>query len=575
MRRCRWLVVAWVVAVLFPTLPASHVDAAILTVTNTQDSGSGSLRQTISDAGQGDTIIFAPGVTGTIALASTLTLTKDVTIQGPGADTLAIDGGCAGCEAGQSNPTGGVRVLAVNIGITATVRGLTLRHGLTMPASESFSGWGGGILNRSTLTVADSTISGNSADIGGGIANLGTLTLSNTTIRVNNAAMVGPNGWGGGIYNTGLLFVANSRFYGNAAHIGGAICQFLNGSGAASVASSVLSGNYTNGDGGAIYSDRLISIDRTTIIGNFITTAGGSGGGIRTTGSLSLTNSTLAANRAATGGGLATAADAVTLANATFTGNIATVAGGGIANTYYLTVATSTFSGNRAPTGGGIYNAGATLSLTNSTLAENIADTRGGGLINTANGLAVVPGTAMVTDSTLSGNTAPDGGGLVTGYASTTTLARTIIAAPVGGMTGTCATDSSGVIVDNGYNLQYGDPTPTCGTHATDVMGRAPLLGPFAGHGGPTDTLALLPGSPAIDAGGPMCPATDQRGMPRPRGSACDIGAYEFAGVGAAPTLRTPPVPPNGVPGQAPAGRPEGTGGGSGPTPAAIPPSRP
>jgi hypothetical protein len=59
-----------------------------------------------------------------------------------------------------------------------------------------------------------------------------------------------------------------------------------------------------------------------------------------------------------------------------------------------------------------------------------------------------------------------------------------------------------------------------------DLPGVAPLLGPLANNGGPTDTHALLAGSPAIDAGG-ICAPTDQRGVTRPQGPACDIGAFE------------------------------------------------
>ena len=63
----------------------------------------------------------------------------------------------------------------------------------------------------------------------------------------------------------------------------------------------------------------------------------------------------------------------------------------------------------------------------------------------------------------------------------------------------------------------------------SDLQNTNPLLGPLANNGGPTDTLALLPGSPAINAGGSVgCPATDQRGVPRPPGH-CDIGAFQLA----------------------------------------------
>jgi len=79
-----------------------------------------------------------------------------------------------------------------------------------------------------------------------------------------------------------------------------------------------------------------------------------------------------------------------------------------------------------------------------------------------------------------------------------------------------------------GYNLDSG---ASCGfSKSTDLTTTDPLLGPLFNYGGPTSTMALLPGSPAIDHGGASvngCPTTDQRGVVRPQGPACDIGAYE------------------------------------------------
>jgi hypothetical protein len=99
----------------------------------------------------------------------------------------------------------------------------------------------------------------------------------------------------------------------------------------------------------------------------------------------------------------------------------------------------------------------------------------------------------------------------------------TIVASGTGGR------DCAGTLgEDQGYNLDGDD---SCGfTRATDITNTDPLLGPLANNGGPTQTMALLPGSPAIDKGGTAangCLATDQRGVTRPQGPACDIGAFE------------------------------------------------
>jgi hypothetical protein len=100
------------------------------------------------------------------------------------------------------------------------------------------------------------------------------------------------------------------------------------------------------------------------------------------------------------------------------------------------------------------------------------------------------------------------------------TLHNTIISnSPVGG-------NCSGIMTSQGYNLDSGN---TCGlAGSTDLSNTDPKIGPLQDNGGPTFTHALLSGSPAIDQGdNTNCPATDQRGVSRPKGSSCDIGAYE------------------------------------------------
>jgi hypothetical protein len=228
----------------------------------------------------------------------------------------------------------------------------------------------------------------------------------------------------------------------------------------------------------------------------------------------------------------------LTLTNSTLSGNSAVLYGGGIYNSGTLTLTHCTLSGNSADfgSGGGIYNTG-TLTLTNSTLSGNSTARygSGGGIYNTA--------TLTLTNCTLSGNSAAEYGGGIFNVGSkyvqpgTLTLGNTVVANSPSG--GDCFAGFE--ITDDGHNL-IEDATNSCGlTNGVNgnIVGVDPLLGPLANNGGPTQTHALCTGpgtphpdcpamSPAIDAGdAAQCPATDQRGAPRPYGATCDIGAYE------------------------------------------------
>jgi CSLREA domain-containing protein len=203
--------------------------------------------------------------------------------------------------------------------------------------------------------------------------------------------------------------------------------------------------------------------------------------------------------------------------------------GGGINNNGTASVSNSTISGNTGFVGGGIYNAG-TLTVINSTLAENQSQ---GASVSAGGGISNI-GTANVINSTFWGNAAYDrygfnGGGVANG--GVLTLTNTIIANSPSG--GDCAGSASG-----GHNLIQNTRFYSCGmTNGVNcnIIGVDPLLGPLAlnGNGGSTLTLLPLPGSPAINAGDnapyPVggCPAFDQRGVARPQGSICDIGAVE------------------------------------------------
>jgi hypothetical protein len=159
------------------------------------------------------------------------------------------------------------------------------------------------------------------------------------------------------------------------------------------------------------------------------------------------------------------------------------------------------------------------LTLTNVTISGNTA-IGGGGILN--------QGPLTLTNVTITSNTATgsptNGGGFFTGSPTDLVeLKNTIVANNTGG-------NCSGLSpVSLGHNL---DSDGTCDLSSLgDLPNTDPLLGPLQDNGGFTQTHALLAGSPAIDAGSPDCPppATDQRGIVRPQGDTCDMGAFELS----------------------------------------------
>jgi len=235
----------------------------------------------------------------------------------------------------------------------------------------------------------------------------------------------------------------------------------------------------------------------------------------------------------------------MTLNGVMFSGNGSGFGAGAIGNYNIATVNNVTVADNgTVGAGGGIYN-GWKMTLTNRLIANNA----GGGIFNDATGTLAISnvtvtgngsgagaaiwnsgGKLTLDNVTISGNDAGGsvGGGIYSGIfkAGNLVLKNTILANNTGG---NCAGAVS--VASGGHNLSS---DASCGfTAPGDIQNSDPLLGPLADNGGPTETQALLPGSPAIDAGDNLgCPATDQRGVGRPLDgngdgvAVCDIGAY-------------------------------------------------
>jgi hypothetical protein len=383
-----------------------------LTVTNTLDSGAGSLRADVTAAHKGDSIVFNipksdPGYnasTGiwTITLTSGEPLIKqDLSITGPGASQLTISG----------DKLSRVFELSSKTKPQASLSSMTITNG-----NGQIGGKGGAINNNGTLTISNCTLSGNSVatEIGGGdggaIENNGTLTISNSVLSDNSA------GEGGAISNYGPLTVNGCTLYGNSA---------VNG-----------------GDGGAInnHSSGLVTVSGSTLSDN--SAGGGEGGGIwiNPKSTLNLSGCTLYGNSAARGGAIfAGGYSIVDLNGCTLTDNSAGL-GGGI---YILNFDTVTVSGcvvgpatvggtllpgNSAYQGGGIYVGGGTLTVSGSVIGSptvgvpgNSASQGGGIYVDSA-------ATVWVKNhSSITGNTAPAGLGadvynLGTLYADSTSI---------------------------------------------------------------------------------------------------------------------------------------------------------
>ena len=393
---------------------------------------------------------------------------------------------------------------------------------------------GGGIANEfniagaSTLVVTQTTFTNNSAGgSGGGIDNglTNTLTITSDIFDANTAAVSG-----GGIESEqgGTVNVAQSTFTNNTATSNGGAID--NPGGVLTIANSTINGNIAGAGGGGIFNTEsgALTITDTTMSNNSATTLGGGGIDNEAGSTLTITGATIAQNTAVSGGGIASDGTSM-ITNATITNNSATT-GGGLANEVdgMLTILGTTIANNSATTGGGLANLGI-ATLTDSTVAGNTAVNEGGGILNQG------PVTLTLVACTVSGNTAGVGGGGLDNAApsAVASLTDTLVAGNVEpggtaddiddaaeGVTGTFNLigpgGSGGINNDQGGNIVL-----------ASVSGLN--LSPLGDYGGPTETIALLAGSPAIGVGTPAG-ATDQRGFPLANPQ--DIGAFQTQAAG-------------------------------------------
>jgi hypothetical protein len=434
-------------------------------------------------------------------------------------------------------------------------------------ANYTILGDGGGIANAGTVTLTGCTVSANHAVSGGGIENAmgGFATVTSNSTVTNNVVLAN----GGGVDNAGMLTVTGSTLSSNSA------------------------GSNTNfGAGGGINNSGTVVLDQqATLSGN----TASDGGGISNSGAVSASSATLSGNTVLYNGGGIYNSGTVSLTSCTLSGNTSTATslyqyrgdGGAIDNSGFVGVYDSTVSGNLAPFGT-LTNFG-TAVLSGSTVSGNfdvgIANYQGGNMTlydstvtgNSDCGIAIAGNrdrfsTATLVNCTLYGNTATIGAGLYANFYSSTTLTNCTISGNtatvdegrggggiyifkavstsvtlnntlVAGNTSGIGPDIQGSVNSNSASNLIGDGTEMTGisngSNGNQVGSSGnpinPLLTSLGNYGGPTQTMKLMAGSPALGAGDASLqglPTTDQRGFPRFRNGSIDIGAVEDRGGG-------------------------------------------
>ncbi|MGI8857968.1 MAG: choice-of-anchor Q domain-containing protein [Thermomicrobiales bacterium] len=570
-RRLGLALIAILLGPLLATMPAAQVRASSVLVNKTADTydsggcagtgtGSCSLRDAVVYANShAGTVISVPAGLYKLTIPPSgsdgdttgdLDLYKDMTINGAGAGVTTIDGGVIADG------------IFAAIHASVTLNGLTLANGLRF--TPSLVHGGALFVDLSTTVVVNNCAFFHNLDIGysgsgtAGGSGMGGAIVTNDTLEVNRSTFtnnsaqggdgdVGKNGggaYGGAIEianSSTLTAVSDSTFTGNTA-IGG---PGGNGDPSGSLPGPGAPGGQTGG--GAIYFEGgvVVAISGSTFVSN--SAVGGTGG----TGALGPFSGGAGG---AGGGGLGGAVllfssqNIPYVSNSTFVSNNTTGGRGGNGGGSGNVMGSGGVGGFTE--GGAISTSVPDTSVTNVTIDGNSAV---GGIGGVGGGTHGAPGSAF-------------GGGIYSGDSAQ--VVNTIISN--NGAGGNC----SGTITNGGHNLQF-NPNTGCGN--TPFIVGDPKLTPLGNYGGPTKTRGIGPGSAALDAGDDTyCGATpvaglDQRGIRRPQGAHCDIGAYEYAIVTTPPSSRggptvgglTNPIPPprpgvgngNGTPGKAPTPR--------------------
>jgi predicted outer membrane repeat protein len=575
--------------------------AQTFTVTNAGDAGAGAadctptpvtdgctLRDAVAaanaDTGNVDTIDFAAGITTVTLVDGQVPLTNSMVINGTGVTVDASGNGTDGVFEDDTAAT------------SVQITGLTIEDG----AHTTGDGFGGGfeLQAGATLTLDSVTFSGNTASEGGGaIFDNGTLTVDDSTFNSNTATGTTSLAGGGAILMPnpdGTASISGSTFTGNGAEFGGGIdspstatltlsnsqingstctgvdtegCGIYDAGDAGTYDDVTLSGTSATGttaigdvDGGAVFLDAATDqVNGLTISGTTVTASSVDGGALyndagATTAvtNASITNTTVhgTGTTGVIDGGVVYNLAALSLTTVNATGATLTadeeVQGGFFDNDGAATASAVTFgSGTVNVTGGAtpeadgsaLFNDG-TLSATNMTVDDVTATVAAGGAFNYGVDIAST-GPNAFTNATIANDTmtGPAGAtfGLFVAGGDSVSLLNTIVATSPAATN--CGFGVAGAIASQGHNLDNG---ASCNMTATgDLQNTNPQVQTLANNGGSVLTGALASTSPAINAGtNTGCPTTDARGVSRPQGTSCDIGAYEYV------TPVPPPPPP-------------------------------
>ena len=542
----------------------AHAQAsdAVFVSSCADDGGPDTLRAAVSSAASGDTVDLTQLTCATITLISGQieVHVDDLTIDGPGAGALAIDGNYNG------------RVFHHDGVGTLALSGLTITHGVASSADLNpdniRAAYGGCILSDhgSNSTGVSFYGSVSLTDVmlvdcqaiavpqgiayfvasGGGVHAQADLTVVRSTISGNRASSANFRALGGGLYSHyGTISLTDSNVVNNRVEAFYPIVAYVP--------------NSAGGGGLATYHG--VSISGSVIAHNFAgcdsqtqLCRSALGGGMRVSGALEISTSAIYDNTAEAQGSLqdATANGAgcysvygdihiadSTISNNHLLGNATERRGGGLftaggfAPDEDVVIAGSTLDNNSADKGGGLFDKAGKLNIIDSTISGNSADTAGGGVYALGSAYGAHPW--KLSNSTVTANSAGNGGGIVDNHdpdLGPTELQSSIVADNINDITGTTydadlGSVYSGVTIAGANNLivaANGIVLPS------DTLSADPLLGPLQDNGGPTRTHALLPGSPAIDAGNNAANVDfDQRGagFARVVGASADIGAFE------------------------------------------------